>query len=144
MVARVALKNPPRGKPFAKGKARHPEAGRKQGSVNKTTRVLREAIILAAERTGEDHKGKGELVGYLERIAKKHPELFCVLLGRVLPMQLVGPSDPTKQDVHVHLTMPEMAARLAERGIPAQFDAPMKLIDAKPTKINGQSTNGHG
>lgn len=143
MADRVALKNPHR---FKKGERRPANAGRKVGSVNKTTRLLREAIIMAAENVGGDNKGKGQLVGYLETIAKKHPDLFCVLLGRVLPMQLVGPSDNTPKDVHVHLTLPEMRQRLEERGIPGVYDPPIKLIEAKatPVRTNGGATNGHG
>lgn len=136
MAERIPLKNPRQG--FQPGMKK--VGGRTKGVVNKTTRLLREAIIMAAEATGEDLHGKGQLVGYLTRIAKKNPELFCVLLGRVLPMQLVGPSE--SQPVHVHLTLPQMQERLSERGIPHAYDEPL-VIEHQPRKTNGHSTNGH-
>jgi len=68
--------------------------GRKKGTPNKTTKVLKEAILLAAEVVGEDKKGKDGLVGYLVRVAKTDTKAFCSLLGRVLPLEVVG--DPDK------------------------------------------------
>lgn len=64
--------------------------GRKKGEVNKTTRVLKEAILLAAQETGQDGKGKGGLTGYCRFLAAKEPKAFATLLGRVLPLQVEG------------------------------------------------------
>lgn len=64
--------------------------GRPKGSANKTTALLKEAIILAAEETGQDGNGKGGLVGYCAFLAKEEPKAFASLLGRVLPLQLAG------------------------------------------------------
>lgn len=71
-------------KPPAAGK------GRKKGSVNKTTGALKEAILLAAEQSGQDTKGKGGLVGYLKRVADEDVKAFSGLLGKVLPLQVAG------------------------------------------------------
>jgi len=71
-------------KPPAAGK------GRPAGVKNKTTTALKEAILLAAEESGEDLKGKNGLVGYLTRIANDEPRAFAGLLGRVLPLQIAG------------------------------------------------------
>lgn len=62
--------------------------GRPKGSPNKTTAVLKDAILLAAENAG----GKAGMVGYLTKQATENPQSFLPLLGKVLPMQ-VG-SDP--------------------------------------------------
>lgn len=67
--------------------------GRKKGSRNKTTTVLKEAILQAAELVGEDGKGKGKTVGYLQKLATDHPPAFAQLLGKVLPLQVTGPED---------------------------------------------------
>jgi hypothetical protein len=64
--------------------------GRKPGSVNKTTKALREAILEAAERSGRDQQGKGGLVGYLKRVADEDLKAFAGLLGKVLPLQVTG------------------------------------------------------
>lgn len=67
------------------------KTGRKAGTPNKTTALLKEAIIRAAEVTGEDGKGKGKLTGYCTFLAKEEPKAFAQLLGKVLPMQVSGP-----------------------------------------------------
>lgn len=67
--------------------------GRKKGTLNKTTKVLKEAILKAAEVVGEDKKGKDGLVGYLVSVAKTDKKAFCSLLGRVLPLEVVGDPD---------------------------------------------------
>lgn len=64
--------------------------GRKKGTLNKTTGLLKEAIILAAQNTGKDGDGKGGLVGYCEFLAASEPKAFAALMGKVLPMQIVG------------------------------------------------------
>ena len=67
--------------------------GRKKGVPNKTTAVLKEAIITAAEQVGEDGNGTGGLTGYLVHIAKNDIKAFAGLLGKVLPMQIGGDPD---------------------------------------------------
>lgn len=90
---RVRLKPKRKGNPaFRKGHAMNP-AGRPVGAVNKTTRLLKHAIITAAERVGEDGKGKEGLIGYLTRLAKGEAKAFAMLLGKVLPMQITGADD---------------------------------------------------
>lgn len=69
--------------------------GKPKGAANKTTKTLREAILLAAEQSGGDGKGKGGLVGYLKRVAYQDVKAFAGLLGRVLPLQVQGdPNNP--------------------------------------------------
>lgn len=64
--------------------------GRPKGSHNKTTTTLKEAILLAAESVGQDGKGQGGLIGYLQRVAMEDVKAFASLLGRVLPLQVTG------------------------------------------------------
>jgi hypothetical protein len=57
--------------------------GKPKGAVNKTTKALREMILLALSEAGG--------VDYLVRQAKKkNPAPFMALLGKVLPMQVTG------------------------------------------------------
>lgn len=58
--------------------------GRPKGSVNKTTALIKDAILSAAEKAG----GKGGMVGYLKTQANENPVAFMGLLGKVLPMQV--------------------------------------------------------
>lgn len=64
--------------------------GRVKGTPNKTTALLKEAILKAAERTGSDGQGKDGLMGYCGFLAKSEPKAFAQLLGKVLPMQVTG------------------------------------------------------
>lgn len=66
------------------------KTGRKKGTPNKTTALLKDAIIMAAELTGNDGAGKDGLVGYCQYLAKEEPKSFATLMGRVLPMQIEG------------------------------------------------------
>ena len=68
---------------FKKGDGR---GGRPKGARNKTTRALKEAIILAAEKS--KHSKAHDLEGYLLYLADEKPELFVPLLGRLLPLQV--------------------------------------------------------
>jgi hypothetical protein len=69
------------------------KTGRAKGTPNKTTALLKDAIIKAAEAVGEDGKGKGDLMGYCKFLATAEPKAFAGLLGKVLPMQITGDGD---------------------------------------------------
>lgn len=71
-------------KPPAAGK------GRVKGTPNKTTALLKDAIIKAAEAAGSDQTGRDGLVGYCTFLAKEEPKAFAQLLGKVLPLQIAG------------------------------------------------------
>jgi hypothetical protein len=62
--------------------------GNRTGKPNKTTRLLREALILAAEKHGSNGNGKDGLVGFLLHLIDKDLGAFATLLGRVLPLQV--------------------------------------------------------
>lgn len=71
------------------------KTGRAKGTPNKTTALLKDAILQAATNAG----GKKGLVGYLEAQATANPGPFMALLGKVLPMQIAG--DPNNPIVHL-------------------------------------------
>lgn len=66
-----------------------PGPGRPKGVPNRTTTLLKDAIIAAAEAAG----GKDGLTGYLKLQATTNPQSFLPLLGKVLPMQITGEGD---------------------------------------------------
>ncbi len=72
-------------------KRKPPKAGqgRVKGVPNKTTRILKEAVIKAAERAGERYGDDG-LISYLEKQALKCPAAYLSLLGKILPLQVTG------------------------------------------------------
>jgi hypothetical protein len=63
--------------------------GRPKGALNKTTALLKDAILKAAERAG-NRVGDDGMVSYLEVQATENPGPFMSLLGKVLPMQFTG------------------------------------------------------
>lgn len=67
-----------------------PGPGRPKGIPNKSTALLKDAILKAAADVGEDGEGGSGLIGYLRLIAKSDVKAFSTLLGRVLPLQVTG------------------------------------------------------
>lgn len=65
------------------------KGGSRKGIPNKTTALLKDAILRAAEKAGNKVGDEG-LVSYLEEQAEKNPAPFMSLLGKVLPMQVTG------------------------------------------------------
>ena len=62
--------------------------GRKKGTPNKITALLKDEILQAAS----DAHPEGR-VGYLTQQAKENPTAFMTLLGKVLPTQVEGTGD---------------------------------------------------
>lgn len=88
--------------------------GRPRGSRNKTTVVLKDAILLAAEKAG----GKAGVIGYLTNQAKENPAAFMTLMGKLIPLQVGGKDDePIKMDVTVSPAdkLKAMVKQIAER-----------------------------
>ena len=73
-------------KPPAAGK------GRPKGAMNKNSKLLKDAILEAAERAGSKF-GKEGLVSYLEHQAEENPSAYMSLMGKVLPLQVTGSGD---------------------------------------------------
>ena len=69
--------------------------GRKKGTPNKTTALLKDAILKAATDAGD-----GDLSAYLLQQANGNPTAFLTLLGKVLPMQVGG--DPVNPVETIH------------------------------------------
>lgn len=74
--------------PFQKGQSGNP-AGRKKGVKSRIPQSIKEAIEKAFDEAGG--------VAYLVGVAQTKPEVFCALLGKVLPKDMnvttdVGPS----------------------------------------------------
>ena len=65
--------------------------GRKKGVPNKTTALLKDAILKAAEAAGD----KEGMIGYLTIQANENPTAFMTLLGKVLPMDATIKHDLT-------------------------------------------------
>lgn len=89
------------------GDKKGPKPGRPKGSQNKTTALVKEAILKAAENVGDPAKEKGGLVGYCEYLARDEPKAFAQLIGKILPMQVEGEVGVTVIRKTVYETKPE-------------------------------------
>jgi threonine aldolase len=65
---------------FVKGAPKAKTAGRARGTPNRTTVLLKQAIIDAAEQVGLDGRGKEGLVGYLKMLALTEKAVYARLL----------------------------------------------------------------
>lgn len=120
----------PRG--FVKGQEK--KGGREKGTQNKTTVLLKEAILLAAQAEGSDRLGKDGLVGYLRTLARREPAVYGRLLEKLLPYQLTGKDGSPMQ--MVHRTKEQLVERFKERGLPL----PQSLL-VMPTHDSKQEEN---
>ena len=77
--------------------------GRPKGAVNKTTALLKDAILTAATDAG-NKTGEDGLVSYLTLQAEENPVAFMGLLGKVLPLQIAGdPDQPLETITRIEL-----------------------------------------
>jgi hypothetical protein len=111
--------------------------GRRPGSINHTTKVLRDAIILAASTVGRDRNGKGGLAGYCEMLAIKHPREFSTLLGKVLPLQLHTKGETQE---HIFRSSAEVRAECVARGL-EHFIKPPEADDVIEDLVTSPSSD---
>jgi hypothetical protein len=115
--------------------------------VATTTRVMKDALILAAEQVGDlsgikdlskdgVEKGKDGLVGYLRWAAKVHPTSFLSLLGRLLPMQI----KVDKATKVVYHSVEEIQRDIAQRGLNVRSFGQM-LLEAHPVGSGEYATD---
>jgi hypothetical protein len=100
---------------YKKGDVR---AGRKPGTPNRFTRILKEAVLIAAELEGSDGQGKGKLVGFMRKVSREDIRAFCMLLARAMPLQNEGRTldDAPEEDI-TYKSVADVQRELASRGI---------------------------
>lgn len=85
-----------------------PGPGRPKGVPNKSTALLKDAILQAAEAAG----GKQGMIGYLQAQATANPGPFLALLGKVLPSQIGSdPDNPLRVVGRIELVAPDLGTR---------------------------------
>jgi hypothetical protein len=108
MMAKV-----PTGKPAKNNNVAKPGRGRPKGSPNKSTAILKDAILMAVECAGDELKPGSGLVGYLQYQAIENPVAMLGLIGKVLPLQVVASIKTTAIVSDKVLTPDEWAAQWA-------------------------------
>ncbi len=78
--------------------------GRPKGTPNKTTAMLKDAILKAAENAG-NKLGSDGMISYLETQALENPGPFMGLLGKVLPMQIAGLDDANGKPTAIQINI---------------------------------------
>ena len=69
--------------------------GRKKGQPNKNTAALKEMILGALDEAGG--------IGYLVRQARDKPVAFLALVGKVLPMTVLGANPDGSHSITVNI-----------------------------------------
>ena len=99
-------------------RGRKKTGGRKAGVPNKKTRLLKEALLIAAEAAG-NKKGRDGAASYFEWAAIKQPASFMALLGRLIPQQL-----ETSHTEIEYRSVDEIRQELTRRGVQLDTIAP--------------------
>ena len=68
------------------GQGKPKTGGRQKGTINKTSALLKDAVLEAADSAG----GKEGLVGYLASQARGNPVAFMGLLGKLVPSPIAA------------------------------------------------------
>lgn len=111
--------------------------GRPKGSRNKTTVLLKDAILIAAEQHGLDGEGTDGLIGYCRLLARDQPKAFAQLLSRVIPAQLGGAQEqPVIVEIVQFSDVIEIDTHSGRQGY-----ADATAIDCWPQGRNAQLSN---
>jgi hypothetical protein len=102
---------------FQKGQPRPANAGRKRNSINKHPKLLKDALLLAAELEGSDNQGKDKLVGFLRMAARQELPSFLAMLSKVIPLQSESKTDTVDSDRSAYATPEEVQRELDSRGL---------------------------
>lgn len=125
---------------FQKGHAKVPGSGIKRGQLTATTRILKEAAILAAEaaaeKVGTTKKEKeAGLVGYLTYVAVNYPPAFMTLLCKIMPDQLRMELQEESKTTVVFTSREDVVKELQDRGIPHRV---IPFLNSEPEIIDAE------
>lgn len=116
----------------AKGRIVKGSGGRPKGVKDKTTRTLKEAILEAAKRAGDNITPGGGMVAYLQQVAETAPQTFVPLLGRVLPLDVTSSDGSMRPVVALYMPDNRRDAKLVADTRP--------VIDVEPTPAAASDT----
>jgi len=133
-----------------KGMAKVPGSGSKKDTpkeIRPSVKLSRELLVLATDLIGQDGKGKGQTLGWLQQVWKEHPIQFIEMWRDAMPVQLVGPNEGPLEIHHV-VSSPEDAKLLLEaegvtvEGALLEIAAPAAPTEPDPDPV--APTNGKG
>src|SRR5262249_59579462 len=105
------------------------KAGRAKGTQNKFTRLIKEAVAMAADNAGDflhSHQKCQSmgLTGYLEWMSLQHPAVFAALIRMIYPTQHTVRAEDNRTEPYRSLEDARQA--LLRKGIP------LSLIEDRP------------
>ena len=125
----------PRGRPFVKGQPK--SAGRKKGSQNVHTRMVRWVIGEVARQIG----GVDRLTAWVKEEPQNEFAFWTQIYPRLLPLQVQGAGARGEIEVNVKLSREEMMKRLIERGLPTTlFGIDKPVLELKAADRAGASS----
>lgn len=134
MVARVRSKKRHKGNPDWKPGISPNPHGRPKGSLNKTSRFLKEAALRAAELEGSNQRGRDGLIGFLRMASRKETAAFLSLLGKILPLQITGEGGKPIELISSGMPVKQAAELYAETIRQFQAGVTPKMIDVTPVR----------
>lgn len=114
----------------AKGRIVKGSGGRPKGVQDKVTRSLKEAILEAAKRAGDNISPGGGVVAYLQQVAETAPQTFMPLLGRVLPLDVTSSDGSMRPVVALYMPDNRRDAKLVQDVRPAIDVEPAPAVEA--------------
>ena len=109
--------------PIKKGEKR---CGRAKGQTNRITRALKDALILAAEKSR--HSKDRSLESYCTYLADEHPSVFAGLLGKLIPVQARVKAEFVRpQKLSTDMTLAEMISNF-ELKIKSDYQPPEPVL----------------
>lgn len=112
--------------------------GRPAGATSKYTRVIKEAILIAAEEHGRNGNGKGRLIGFMHKVIEEDLRTFCMMLTRSMLLQTENRElDKEKQKV-VYKSVEEVQRELESRGISMEVMFKLMKIEEEFETIDAE------
>jgi hypothetical protein len=121
------------------GKEGIPNPGRPVGAYNRYTRVIKEALIIAAELEGSNGKGAGKLIGFMRSVAREDKRAFCMMMARAMPLQVENRVMEVKEQV-VYKGIEEVQRELESRGI--SLRVMFELMKSEPDPMGEDVIDG--
>lgn len=104
--------------------------GRKKGSENKLSASVKECILTAIERYGQDGKGKEGMIGYFFSLCSDKV-LMTRLVEKILPMQVTGKDGGA---IQVFTLPPETAKHLKPEEL-AALEKALQVVGGQVRKV---------
>jgi hypothetical protein len=106
-------------------KSKNLGVGRPKGSVNKVTRTIKEAMLLAHDAVGAER--------FWKRLADKSPEVFAQCICRLIPAEVAG-----QLDVNLNVTIKKIMTLASSPELP-RASLPALRIQPETGQSAGQN-----